>query len=361
MRNNVRTVSLLACGALLLACGDSQRHEALPTAPNLASSSARAPSLNLYGLGGLVRAVPRARCVGEAYREFDFWLGDWDVFDPDGQQVGTNTIASELGGCVVAEHWTGAGGVRGRSINAYDAETGQWHQTWVTANTIGHLRLAGGIVDGEMVLEGVRDPTVFGFPLFNEFIWTVLDPDVVRQVGVLRIPAIDFMDKFTGIYHRAEDISPAPEAPTTQCQPGGISEETRQLDFWLGDWRVEAQNGLVLGSSMVRSDLRDCLFEERFATPKGYEAVAFTYWDRVEARWYRTYIDNQGERLELSGEFDGDRLVLTGSDRVPGGGTVGVTVTVAPVAADIVELTVETSRDGGATWKQSAVLRFVAS
>jgi hypothetical protein len=210
------------------------------------------PSLNLYGLG-LVRASPRIPCAAASYREFDFWIGAWDVFNPGGTLVGANTITNELDGCVIAEHWTAANGTRGRSINTYDAETGQWHQTWVSANTFGHLRLAGGLVNGEMVLNGVRDPSVFGVPLFDEFTWTVLDPDRVRQVGVLRIPAIGLVSTFTGIYERVDEITPLAEAPTTQCMPGGISAETRRLDFLVGDWTVEAEQGLVIGRSRILS------------------------------------------------------------------------------------------------------------
>ena len=97
-----------------------------------------------------------------AAHEFDFWIGEWDVFGPEGRQVGRNTITSMFGNGMLHEHWHGNGGVEGRSINAYDGPRGRWHQTWMDS-TGDMLLLEGGLVDGAMVLEGrtphEQDPT----------------------------------------------------------------------------------------------------------------------------------------------------------------------------------------------------------
>ena len=87
-------------------------------------------------------------------RAFDFWVGDWDVYTPDGRLVGTNTIEPLWDGAALAEHWEGASGVRGRSLNACaDTATGTWHQTWVDSSG-SLLLLDGGLVGGSMVLTG---------------------------------------------------------------------------------------------------------------------------------------------------------------------------------------------------------------
>ena len=59
--------------------------------------------------------------------QFDFWIGDWIVSDPDGQLLGTNSVASGLAGCVLREAWTG---VRGNSVNFHDPASVQWDQVW---------------------------------------------------------------------------------------------------------------------------------------------------------------------------------------------------------------------------------------
>ena len=87
-------------------------------------------------------------------RAFDFWLGTWDVFSPDGRQVGSNRIEALLDGRVLQEHWRGNGGITGTSLNARDATTGRWHQTWVDSSG-SVLLLDGEPRNGGMVLEGL--------------------------------------------------------------------------------------------------------------------------------------------------------------------------------------------------------------
>jgi Protein of unknown function (DUF1579) len=111
-------------------------------------------------------------------RDFDFWVGEWDVFGPQGRQVGTNSVTRVLDGRALAEHWRGAGGVEGHSLNAYDAATGRWHQTWIDS-TGGVLLLDGGLVDGAMVLEGVV-PGEKGSGQLQRITWT-RERDGVRQ------------------------------------------------------------------------------------------------------------------------------------------------------------------------------------
>lgn len=67
------------------------------------------------------------------YRELDFWVGTWDVRPngaPESSPPATNVVTSELDGCVIHEHWTGAGSA-GESFNLWDATRDAWFQTWV--------------------------------------------------------------------------------------------------------------------------------------------------------------------------------------------------------------------------------------
>ena len=64
-------------------------------------------------------------------RQFDFWVGKWEVRNPQGQLAGTNEIQLILGQCVLLENWTGTRGSSGKSINLYNQYKGAWQQTWV--------------------------------------------------------------------------------------------------------------------------------------------------------------------------------------------------------------------------------------
>ena len=91
-------------------------------------------------------------CSAAEHRQFDFWLGHWDVFGPAGRKVGENLIQPILNGCALQEDWTSNGNISGRSLNLHDRATGRWHQTWVDSNG-GRLELAGGLeAPGRMVL-----------------------------------------------------------------------------------------------------------------------------------------------------------------------------------------------------------------
>jgi len=98
-------------------------------------------------------SAQKAGCNAAEHRQFDFWIGSWEVRDPNGKLVGRNRIAKEHGGCVLTEHWSGNGGVTGTSVNVFDRDRGKWHQTWVDSAG-GLFQLDGGIVNGAMVLTG---------------------------------------------------------------------------------------------------------------------------------------------------------------------------------------------------------------
>ena len=94
-------------------------------------------------------------CTSAEHRQFDFWIGDWDVTLPNGKYAGTNRIESILSGCVLRETWSGARGMHGTSYNIYDATGRRWHQTWVDDfGTL--LELNGAFEDGRMVLTGEK-------------------------------------------------------------------------------------------------------------------------------------------------------------------------------------------------------------
>ena len=52
-------------------------------------------------------------CCLEEYKQFDFWEGDWTVYDTTGTEVGKNTIVKLEDNCILNEHWRGAGGTTG--------------------------------------------------------------------------------------------------------------------------------------------------------------------------------------------------------------------------------------------------------
>lgn len=360
MTLHTRTLAVLVPSALIVAaCSDPL---GVPPSAGAQASFADAAVLPFDAFGLHAPGPPGAGCTAAQYRQFDFWLGQWEVIDPTGATFqGTNMVESELDGCVVEENWMGAGGVPGRSINIYDASIDAWTQMWVAAGggLGGVLLLEGGLVDGSMVMGGTRVFADFGgFTVADTISWTVMPDGTVRQFW----PTTPNIGVFDGRYHRRESVTPPEEVIIPTC---GARASNRELDFLLGTWTLrpgssrDATGGAV--TSVVTTDLSDCLIEERIAGPGNYEGWSFAAWSAIDHQWHRTYVDNTGRRLVLHGGMEGDAMVMAGRHRAANGGTIDVRISWQPAAEGEVEQRWELSRDGGESWTLDRVVRYAGS
>ena len=163
------------------------------------SSLALAALFSLAAASTLSHAAPP--CERSECRQFDFWLGDWRVYDREGKEQGTNLVERQLGGCVLQENWKGADGSAGKSFNLWTASDSLWHQTWVSdGGTL--LTLAGTFHDTSMVLEG--GPTGRqGARARNRITWTPrADGSVTQKWDVSRDGGHTWSEIFFGIYRR---------------------------------------------------------------------------------------------------------------------------------------------------------------
>lgn len=135
-------------------------------------------------------------------REFDFWIGDWEVFAADGGKIGENRVSVVNKGCTLAEHWTNSSGGEGRSYNAFDALTNRWYQFW-TDDQGGTLSLVGGLQNGAMVLSGERPNVSDGKPQRQRITWTPNVDGSVRQLWETSDDAgASWQTSFDGAYRR---------------------------------------------------------------------------------------------------------------------------------------------------------------
>src|SRR4029077_12197734 len=59
-------------------------------------------------------------CTAPQYRQFDFWLGEWDLVGADGKKSAEDKVVQVLGGCGLQENWTSVKSGQGLSFSAYD-------------------------------------------------------------------------------------------------------------------------------------------------------------------------------------------------------------------------------------------------
>ena len=149
------------------------------------------------------RAVRRRvfPCEGiAAARDFDFWVGTWEVRLEDGTLVGHNTVSRRDGGCAILESWSGAGGSSGTSINYYQPSRDQWRQIWTGSNgTL--IDISGGLSDGVMQLEGTIEYVAQDRIEAFRGTWTLLEDGRVRQhFEEFSLVAQDWQTWFDGYY-----------------------------------------------------------------------------------------------------------------------------------------------------------------
>ena len=97
--------------------------------------------------------TPAAPCTAPEFRQFDFWVGDWDTFEvvEPSKIVARNHVTRMIGGCALREVYQQTDGLVGESFSTYDASRGTWHQSWVT-NRGTLLLLDGGLEGDRMTL-----------------------------------------------------------------------------------------------------------------------------------------------------------------------------------------------------------------
>ena len=112
-------------------------------------------------------------------KQFNFWVGEWDVFNPQGRHDGTSVVQSFASGCGILENWSDQFGGTGKSINFYDTAAGKWFQYWI-GQSGGPLRYSGVYKDGAIRYEG--EPfTANGKQVLSRLTFFNIDANTVRQ------------------------------------------------------------------------------------------------------------------------------------------------------------------------------------
>lgn len=119
------------------------------------------------------------------FRQFDFWVGKWDVYRTGkDKMVSHSLIESVYGGCGIRENWMplkadSAGG----SLSIYVPADHAWRQTWIDAGG-SHVEFKGGWNGNAMVLTGFwKDVLGPGKDATIRMTYTKRADGSVRQLG----------------------------------------------------------------------------------------------------------------------------------------------------------------------------------
>ncbi len=246
-------------------------------------------------------AAPARPCTAPLHRQFDFWVGTWDVIGATGQFAGTNRIEFVDGGCALFESWSsGAGGYTGRSLNSVGGD-GRWRQTWVDSRGL-RLELVGELVDGNMVLEGETPPSVAGGPATkNRITWGPQSEGRVRQHWEASADGgKTYTSTFDGMYHPVKSAASDKTSFLRQLEGGWIGTGA----VMKREAHVELTVTPVLGERFVR------LAWVNHGGKDGrhlFEGLAL-YEERADGTLSATWWDSQGARHAVTAGVQGSSL-----------------------------------------------------
>jgi hypothetical protein len=145
---------------------------------------------------GLIVAIlaapppPQKPCASPEHRQFDFWIGDWDLEvrvrsapekDEWARARATQKIESILDGCTMQESFAADGPGSpwvGKSWSVWQPGQKKWRQTWVDDQG-SYIALSGGVEDGVMTLYG-EPVTRGGKTVRMRMVFLDVKPDSLR-------------------------------------------------------------------------------------------------------------------------------------------------------------------------------------
>ena len=127
-------------------------------------------------------------CSRPEFRQFDFWIGEWDAFGPNGQKAGESKVSLVLDSCIILEEWTSATVTRGlryagKSFNTWNGATKQWQQTWVDNAGGSNEYLLGKFEDNKIIYRSSPFPFNKDTMAIRKMTFTNLSPFKLRQHG----------------------------------------------------------------------------------------------------------------------------------------------------------------------------------
>ena len=141
-------------------------------------------------------------CNSPEYSQFNFWVGNWNVYDSNDKLIGTNNVVKLTNACAIQENWVSKSSKsKGTSYNYYNKTDNSWNQLWVD-NSGFSLELKGHYDKNAMILKSKLVKSKSG-DFYNQITWTNNKDGSVTQVW-------DYLDEnhqkikevFKGIYKK---------------------------------------------------------------------------------------------------------------------------------------------------------------
>lgn len=144
----------------------------------------------------------KSGCNYTQSNQFDFWVGEWNVYDTLGNKVGENSISKLYENCVLQEKWISSQVNKGTSYNYFNPSDSTWNQLWLD-NQGSILKLKGRFSNDRMVLKSelVAGKNVAFY--YNQISWINKPDGTVHQIWEVFDNKNKLLQKaFHGVYKK---------------------------------------------------------------------------------------------------------------------------------------------------------------
>lgn len=139
------------------------------------------------------------------------------------------------------------------------------------------------------------------------------------------------------------------QAPAPQY--GCDSPESKQLDFWVGEWEPGYANG-GKSRNRITKILDGCVILEEFSGAPGtrLDGRSYSTFDRAAKAWKQTWVDNTAACLDFTGGLVEGRMEFRREATGKDGTRFLQRMIFDDVKADSLKWLWQRSNDGGKTW-----------
>ncbi len=278
----------------------------------------------LFGIT-TTQASAQAACQEGHYREFDFWIGEWDLdnlrLQEDGSWLNTGSATNRVfpvaGGCGVVELWDGYLGnshIRGFSVRSYDPAKEKWVLVlnWPQQNRAGFGTLEGVFTHGrgDFIQEG---QTSDGRTQTTRYSFADIGPDSFRwNDGTSFDGGQTWRTAWIMEFKKRHPMSnPLFNVPmygtheTARC----TEDNYKAGNFLIGNWVSQNSEGPKF--SIEATPIVDgCAIMEFITGDNGTNAFTVLGYETGAGRWTMYHLDG-GDGFDVwHGQADGAQLAL---------------------------------------------------
>lgn len=133
--------------------------------------------------------------------------------------------------------------------------------------------------------------------------------------------------------------------------------ESRQFDFWIGEWLPKNAQGVTVGTSSIQLILGECVIFENWNTPIS-SGKSFSNFNTSDNKWHQTWVDDKGTLAYFKGGIVDGKMVLD-SERIVSGKKTLTRMTFSKLENGDVRQHGESSADEGKTWTTTFDFHYV--